>query len=241
LSVGDLSPLYAGTIDVSKATKLSTLTIGHGGDYVNTNLRNLALGNNTMLQYLDVRNCPNLTNALDISGCPNLLEVKATGTSLTSVTFPEAGYLTTLQLPNTITNLTIKNQNSITSFTCGYSNITTLVIENCNLDSKAIFQSCTNLTKVRLTGVDWTLGSSFTLLDQIYDLLGQDENGYNTAHGVLAGTVRMSNVKESAVQPYKDKFISLRFILTDVIEEDYICTDFGERITTHDGKALIYT
>lgn len=241
LSIGDLSPLYAGTIDVSKATKLSTLTIGHGGDYSNTNLRNLALGNNNMLKYLDVRNCPNLTNALDVSGCPNLLEIKATGTSITSATFPEAGYLTTLQLPDTITNLTIKNQNSITTFTCGYTNITTLVIENCNLDSKTIFSSCTNLTKVRLIGIDWTLGSSFALLDRAYALLGQDENGYNTAHGILAGTVRMSGVRESAVQPYRTKFIGLNFVLTDVVEEDYICTDFGEVITTHDGNPLIYT
>lgn len=241
LSIGDLSPLYAGTIDVSKATKLSTLTIGHGDDYSNTNLRNLALGNNNMLKYLDVRNCPNLTNALDVSGCPNLLEIKATGTSLTSVTFPEAGYLTTLQLPTTITNLTIKNQNSITTFSCGYSNITTLVIENCNLDSKAIFNSSTNLTKVRLTGIDWTLGDSFSLLDRAYALLGQDENGYNTAHGVLAGTVRMSGVKESVVQPYRAKFIGLNFVLSNVVEEDYICTDFGEVITTNDGKLLIYS
>lgn len=237
-SVGDLSPLYAGTIDVSKATKLTQLKIGAGGNYSNTNLKSLTLGNNTMLQELDIRNCPSLTGALDVSGCTNIKKIHATGTGLSSVKLAEAGAITHLELPTTITNLTVKNQNNITNFVCG-SSITTLVLENTNLDSLSIFNN-NAITKVRLIGVDWTL-SDFTVLDAIYNMLGSDENGNNLPHGVISGTIRMTGVKESVANKYKQKFVGLDFVITNPAAEDYICTDFGEIITTNDGKALLYT
>lgn len=238
-SVGDLSPLYAGTIDVSSATKLSELKIGHGGEYSNTNLKSLTLGNNTLLQKLDIRNCPNLSGALDISGCTNIKEIYATGTSLTSVKLASAGSLTDLILPETITNLTVKNQNNIENFVCG-NNMTTLVIENSNLNSKNILESCDKLTKIRLIGIDWTL-EDFMLLDRIYNMIGQDENGYNTQHGVIAGTIRMSSAKESVINEYKKKFIGLDFIVDNFENEDLLRTDFGEVITTNKGEALLLT
>lgn len=237
-SIGDLSPLYAGTIDVSKAIKLTTLKIGHGGDYSNTNLNEITLGNNTLLQDLDVRNCPNLSGALDVSGCTGIKEIYATGTSLTSVKLPDAGAITDLELPTTITNLTIKNQNNITNFVCG-SNVSTLILENTNLDAKALFLG-NPVTKVRITGIDWTL-DNFDILDSIYDLVGSDENGNNLPHGVLAGTIRMSTAKESVVNEYKKKFVGLTFIVGTWADEDYICTDFGQAITTNDGKVFLYT
>lgn len=237
-SIGDMAPLYAGTIDVSGATKLTHLKIGEGGNYSNTNLKSLTLGNNTLLQDLDIRNCPSLSGALDISGCTNIKKIRATGTALTSVKLAEAGNITDLELPETITNLTVKNQNSIENFVCG-NNITTLVLENTNLDSLDLFIK-NPITKVRLIGVDWAL-EDFTLLDQIYALTGQDEIGNNTSHGIVAGTIRMSNVKESVVNEYRKKFIGLDFIVEPYALEDYISTDFGQAITTHDGFALLYT
>ena len=237
-SVGDLSPLYAGTIDASAAVKLTELKVGHGGDYSNTNLKGLTLGNNTLLQSLDVRNCPNLTGALDISGCTNIKTILATGTSLTSVKLAEAGSITTLSLPTTITNLTVKNQNSISTFTCG-NNIATLVLENTNLDAKSIFLA-NPVTKVRITGIDWTL-LDFDILDEIYALIGVDENGNNTPHGVLAGTIRIDHAKESVINEYKKMFVGLIFIVGSYDDENYIATDFGEAITTHDNKVLLYT
>ena len=237
-SVGDLAPLYAGTIDASAAVKLTDLKIGEGGNYINTNLKGLTLGNNTLLQNLDIRNCPNLSGALDISGCTNIKTILATGTSLTSVKLADAGSITTLSLPTTITNLTVKNQNSIATFTCG-NNISTLVLENTNLDAKTIFLA-NPVTKVRIIGIDWTL-TNFDILDNIYSLIGSDENGNNTPHGIIAGTIRMESAKESIVNEYKKKFVGLEFIISSYENENYIATDFGEAITTNDGKVLLYT
>lgn len=214
LSLGDLSPLYAGTIDVSKATKLSTLQIGAGGSYSNTNLTGLTVGNNLLLKTLDVRGCPNLTQAIDVSGCSNIETVKATGTSTTAVSLPNGGNLQTLELPATITNLTIKNQNNISTFTVGsYANVSTLVLENINLDSEEIFNACTNLTRVRLVGVNWEMNDT-DLLDAVYALQGIDENGYTTEHGVLTGTITLhGQYSTTTLNGYYAKFPSVNFIL----------------------------
>lgn len=237
-SIGSLAPLYAGTIDVSMAVKLSELIIGAGGNYKNTNLKSLTLGNNVLLNKLDIRNCSALTGALDVSGCTNLRELYAEGTALTSVKLADAGVITTLHLPDTITNLTLKNQMKITDFSCGQA-MTTLVIENSSVNAFEILQSC-NPNKVRITGIDWTL-EDFSLLDEIYDLTGVDENGYNTEHGVLAGTVRMSNVKESVVNEYKKKFVGINFVVDVFADEDLIRTDAGDVITDSSGNALLMT
>ena len=214
LSIGDLSPLYAGTIDVSKATKLSQLTIGHGGTYSNTNLTALTVGNNTLLKTLDVRNCPNLVAPIDVSGCTNIETIKATGTSTTAVTLPNGGNLQTLELPDTITNLTIKNQNNISTLTCeSFASVTTLVLENTNADSQSIYEDCENVERVRLVGVEWELNNT-DLLDSVYAKTGIDALGYNTDHGVLTGTVILhGQYTEETLDAYYAKFPNVNFVL----------------------------
>ena len=51
----------------------------------------------------------------------------------------------------------------------------------------------------------------------------------------------MTGVKESVVNQYKQKFVGLNFIVDNYAAENYIATDFGEAITTNDGKVLLYT
>ena len=239
-ALGDLSPLYAGTIDVSSAVKLTDLKIGAGGNYSNTNLKSLTLGNNILLNNLDIRNCPALTGALDLTGCTGLTTLKATGTSLTSVKLADGGRIRQLYLPDTITNLTIKNQQNIQEFTCG-RNMTTLVLENTNLDSKAILLESPNVAKLRLRGINWTL-TDFELLDFIYEnLTGVDDQGYDTEKAVLEGTITMDGVLESVMNTYKSKFIGINFKLINPLQEDTIRTDDGYTITTNDGYALLFT
>ena len=61
-----------------QASRLSELLIGSGvSGYQNTNLTVLSIGTNNMLRKLDIRNCPNLRQAVDISGCENMEEVYA--------------------------------------------------------------------------------------------------------------------------------------------------------------------
>ena len=183
-SLGDLSPLYCGTINVSKATKLTELIIGSDVEgYSNPNLLDLSVGTNNLLKVLNVRNCPHLTDPLALSGCPNIEEIYAAGSGITGVELADSGYLKTIELPATITNLTLTNQLYIESLTLeGYDAIKTINIENCpTVASLDILSAATNVERVRLTNVDWaydTVEDVLALSER--NLAGIDENGNNT-------------------------------------------------------------
>lgn len=195
-SFGSLAGKYAGTIDVSKAVRLTELEIGSGAQgFCNTNLTVLSVGTNRMLRRVDVRNCPNLKQPLDLSGCMNLEQVYATGTAITSVILPPAGILRELALPATLTNLTIRNQPNLADDTftlAGVERLTTLRLENMNrVNVFALIDRCLALdevvlSRVRLTGISGGsrgLGTLFGLTG----LAGMDENGNNKEQSVVTG------------------------------------------------------
>lgn len=198
-SIGDLAPLYCGSVNVSKATKLTKLKVGDAkSGYSNTNLTSLSVGTNKLLKTIDVRNCPNLTAPLALSNCPGIEEIYATGTAITGVELPPSGYLKKVYLPNTITNLTLRNQTHIETFSCaGYTNLTTLRIENCvNVPITTIVNAASNLSRVRLLGVNLTCDDE-TLINKLMACGGLDETGNNTEKSVVTGTMHISSVAPS--------------------------------------------
>ena len=196
-SVGDLSPLKVGFADFSKAVKLQSLKLGDSdSQYTNANLKTLTLGNNVLLQTVDVRNCTALTTPVSLVGCSNIENVYFDGTSVTGVTLPNGGILKVLHLPSTITNLTIMNQPAITDLTvAGYSNIGTLRIENCpTVDTLSMLDVIPALTRLRLIGFLWSV-DDYNDVEDIVDILdtmrGLDENGLNLDHAYesIDGTI----------------------------------------------------
>lgn len=183
-SLGDLSGLYCGVINLSNATKLTALIIGNADPaYHNDNFREISVGSNRLLRYIDLRNCSGLGIAgenpqktLELSSCPNIEHIYAEGTNLTSIDLPESGYIKTLHLPASINTLVIKNQQYLYPqsgkpdtdtfrdglFVESYQNLRTLCIENCpNLNTSEILESCRDtegnytVERVRLTGIEW--------------------------------------------------------------------------------------
>lgn len=235
-SIGDLSPLYAGTVDVSKGIKLKQLIVGNAAsDYSNTNLKVLSIGNNELLNKLDVRNCPNLTQTIDASGCTNIEEIYATGTSTTAVKVPNGGNLKILHLPDTITNLTILNQPFISDFTCNnFSKINTLRLENTSLDTLVIVQEAINsLERVRLTNIDWILEDS-TLLEKLMTCKGLNESGANTDKSVLTGKIHIKGAVSSRLIDECNTYYGDSLVVTaDTIKASYICEFYD-----YDGTLL---
>ena len=173
LDLGDLTPLYPGTVDVSRATKLTDLRIGTGGDYVNTNLTSLTVGNSPILETIDVRGCTALTGLLNLSGCPNIRSVRASRTSLSQILLTEGGNIQTLNLP-AVSTLKIKNQTSLSEFTIdSYDNLQILHIENCPIiNTKSIVNSAYDtLESAYIDNINWELlESEITLLDRICEI-----------------------------------------------------------------------
>ena len=236
--VGDLSGLKVGYAEFSMATKLQSLKLGDGADtYSNPNLTELYLGNNVLMQTLDVRNCPNLTQAVDLSGCTGLENIYFDGTAITGCTLPNGGIIKALHLPETITNLTIRNQTGITDFVLpGYGNITTLRLENVSgaVPMKAILAAIPANSRVRLIGFDWSFDTAADILT-LYDLLdtmrGLDEQGNNMDTAQMSGTVRVENITEAQLSEMQSRYPSITVVYQHITSNLYF----------YNGSTLLYT
>ncbi|KAB4812008.1 hypothetical protein GAG79_20035 [Bacteroides thetaiotaomicron] len=217
-SLGDISSLYPGSVDVSKMTKLVELIIGSGAEgYRNTNMEVLSVGANNLLRKLDIRNCPNLKQAIDLALCSNIREIWAEGTGTSAVVLPEGGNLTLLHLPDTITNLTVRNQTELTDaglILDGVRNLSTIRWENTNkANVLSIIDRCfaldtMKLERVRLIGVDWTL-STLDPIIKLISLKGLDENGNNVDKAIITGKCYVSVATDSQINKLKAAFPEL--------------------------------
>lgn len=238
--VGDLSGLMVGYAEFALATKLQSLKLGDAAEsYSNTNLTDLHLGNNVLLRTLDVRNCPNLTQAVDVSGCSNLEHVYFEGTGITGLLLPVGGILKTLHLPATITNLTIRNQATLTDLSIpSYAGISTLRLENVSsaVDSKAILQAIPANSRVRLIGIDWAAGDADTLMAIIAlldTMRGLDESGNNTDMAQVSGTISVDTVTGAQLAEIAGKYPDIRVAYEHITSNLYFYNE--------DGSTLLYT
>lgn len=220
-SMGDISTCYIHDNDFSKAERLKELIVGNTTEgYSNTFLTNLVIGNNKLLEKLDIRNTPNLSTSLDFSKCLNLKELYATGSGLTGVLFANGGKIATALLPNTLTSINMKNLFYLNNLQiAGYDKISTMIIENCDVvDCKALIEKSKNITRVRITGVDWQLDDT-SLLDRIYGMKGIDRNGYNTDQSVLAGSVHVPIMREKKLAEYRAAWSDLDITYNTLVEQ----------------------
>lgn len=214
-SLGDLSPLYCGSLNASKAVKLVELIVGSQVEgYSNPNLHELAVGANKLLKKIDVSNCPNFTNPLAISQCPNIEEIYATGSGITGVELPSSGYLKKVYLPATLTNLTVTNQQYIEEFTLdGYDALTTLRIEKTvNIPVEDIMLNAPNLNRIRLLDVTWEAESEDALrqtIEKFKSCLGLDANGNNTDKAVVTGRVTVPSISDELYNDIYENFPDL--------------------------------
>lgn len=224
LEIGDISPLKVGYADFSLATKLSSLKIGDSSSsYSNTNLKELYLGNNTLLKTLDVRNCPNLTMSVDISNCSNIEEVYFDSTSITALSLPNGGNLKKLHLPNTITNLTLRNQTAMTEFVMpSYTNVSTLWIENIPsglVNPITILEQIKDNSRVRVIGFseDMDVASEIeSLFDKFDTFRGLDEHGNNTDKPQISGSIHVNKITSNQLKELSARYPDVS-IIYDVI------------------------
>lgn len=251
-SIGDLSGLMVGYADFSMATRLQSLKVGDAADsYSNGNLTELYLGNNTLLRTLDVRNCPNLKQAVDVSGCTNIEHLYFEGTAVTGVQLPNGGILKTLHLPETVTNLTIRNQTGITDFVIGgYDNISTLRLENVSevFDLWEILHSIPAGARVRVTGLERTFEDAADIL-AFYDLLdtmrGLDENGNNMDKAQISGAFTVAELTNDELAEMRERYPNIRIQYEHTHSNVYFYDDSGntllKTVTVYDGGDAAYS
>ena len=239
--IGDLAPKYVGTVDISMGTSLTNLKIGDTTEgYVNENLKVLSLGNNALLKTLNIANCPNLTDSIDASGCTDIESIEARGSSITGITLPVGGNLKRLNLPATVSNLTVINHSGINEMIIeGCENITTLRLENFPLDIKSILYRCTSLYRVRLLNVFIT-DNSFDLLENITsNCIGLDENNNNLPSAVITGRYHISGtIRMSDKVRYEDEFMGLT-VTADTIIDDVLYDKNGNVVIDKSNNVIV--
>ena len=220
--IGDLSHLQVGYADFSMATKLQKLKIGDGAStYRNTRCTELYVGNNELLSEIDIQNCSVLAQTVDLSGCSGIEIIKAKGSAIPAVTLPIGGKVKTMELPATITNLTIRNQKELSTLTLeGYSNISTLRIENTkNVPLEAIINGSTSLDRVRLINVEWNASNETALATSIAKLKacgGMDAAGGNADKAVVTGRLYVPSISSELMTEIFEAFPELAVIVNGV-------------------------
>jgi hypothetical protein len=239
-SIGDLSGLKVGYADFSMATRLQNLKLGDASSsYSNGNLKELYLGNNTLLQTLDVRNCSALgtgekQKAVNLSGCTNIEHIYFDGTAIQGCTLPNGGILKTLHLPSTITNLTILNQKALTDLSVpSYENLSTLRLENVgeNIGMEALLRGVKAGSRVRLIGIDWSFDTAAEV-KELYDILdtmkGLDENDINMDKAQVSGTIYVPEILSTDLEELQNRYPTIT-ILYDAIAYNVIYVNYDGR------------
>lgn len=233
-SIGDLAPLYCNYCDVSRASKLIELKLGSEDPNYESRLTGVALGANRLLKKLDVRNCKSLEASINLINCGNIEEIYAEGSSTTSISLADSGYLKVMHLPSTIVDLTMKNQHYITDFQMeGYDALQVLVLENVpNLPLSEILNGATNLNRVRLINAEWE--TTEDELKKVYDKLmacgGIDENKVNVDKAIVSGVVSVPEISKELLADINREFPELMVSVNGVI----LCT-----ITYYDWNGTV--
>ena len=239
-SVGDLAPLKVGRANFSNATKIQSIKLGDAASsYSNGNLTELTLGNNSLLRFLDIRNCPNLTQPVDVSHCVNLEHLYFDGTAITGISLPNGGVIKTLHLPSTLANLTIRNQTRIIDFSMpAYSNISTLRLENVGegVPSMEILDGLQDNARVRLVGFHWEFDDTDAVAafyDKLDRFRGLDENGGNMDQAQVSGSIHLPSAKGDALAQ-----LQARYPYITITADHTEATLFYKN---HDGSETLHT
>lgn len=213
-AINDLSGCYIHDNDFSKAEKLQRLVIGSAVEgYQNTFLTDFNLGNNALLEYLDLRGCPNLTGTLNLAQCGNLETLYAQGTAVTGVTFATYGAIQNAYLPTTLNALVMRKLLYLTGLHATYDNLETLTEEESIVDELAIVRDAADtLQTLRLTGIDWTLRDT-SILNQIVQM----------DNAVLSGKVYVESIKSSELDAYTAAWPDLEISYASLISQ-YLVT-----------------
>lgn len=220
--IGDLSPLKVGYCDFSNAPKLQKIIIGSEAEgYSNSNLRNFTLGISDLLQEINLSNCINLSGTIDASRCPCLETFKAFGTKIEGVTFSNGGRLTTVNLPETLTNLTLRNQSQLKNLNlASYENISTLFIENTpNIPIEDLVLGSPKLERIRLDGVEWTTDSESilkTFYDKVMSCKGMDANTQTIDTPYISGRVYVDSINGTFLKQLNQSFPELIVVVNKI-------------------------
>lgn len=234
-SLGDLSPMYLQTAELTSGAKLKEITLGNATTgYSNDSLKTLQIGaGNKLLEELNIRNLSNLdSTTLPVSNIPSLKRVYAQGSNISEAVFANNGLLEEAYLPATITRLELRNLHYLNTISLeAYDNLLHLVVMNCSeaMNNRLldIIKQSTDLKTLRATDINWTLEDT-SLLNRLYNLIETPD----APEVMLTGYVFVKTLRQSELEKYNAVWSDL------IVEcEEYIET-FPVTFVNYDGTVL---
>lgn len=193
LDLTDVSHAILQTLNLNNCTALRTLDVSCAA--TQTTLNALLVNNCRNLRELNMTGLksPSFTG-IDLSSNTKLETFRAGKSALTGVTFAQGSPLYTCVLPATLQTLELRYLSKLTNSRLtleGTSNITRLVVDNCGqLNWQALYNRCTNVKYLRVTGID--LEGDGSLLRNLMKIGGVDENGGNVDTCRLVDSYRLT-------------------------------------------------
>ena len=226
-SLGDLSPMYLQTAELTSGSKLKAITLGNATTgYSNDALQTLQIGvGNKLLEELDIRNLSNLTDTvLPVSNIPSLKRVYAQGSNISEAVFANNGLLEEAYLPATTTRLELRNLHYLNTINLeSYDNLLHLVVMNCSDATNNLvldmIQQATDLQTLRVTNVDWTLNNT-DVLKRLYKLIKTQ----NSPEVVMSGVVTVPTIGQHDLDKYKNVWPELTITARDGVIPQYVVT-----------------
>ena len=222
--LGDLSVFYPNEVKFAAAVRLKRLQLGNGSSsYSNSNLNDLNISNSPLLEYLDVRNCPNLKTTLNLEKSTRLKEAYFEGSGITGIDLADGCLIEKLHLPATITALTLVDLNKLTDFSIpSYSNIKRLILANMDsnvINPLTVLQQLPANTLVNIEGLYYE-ASSAAEIDTLYSLFDtmkgvtREKNSsgtwiyteYDNAKTTISGTVHIAALTGAQVAAYQARY-----------------------------------
>ena len=152
------------------------------------------------------------------------------------MSLPNGGILKKLHLPDSITDLTLRNQPKLEEFVLpSYSNISTVWLENVPgcVDSWSILHAIPANSRVRMIGFDWTQDSPEAVLE-LYDYLdtmrGLNETGGNEGKAQMQGVIHIDSLTGSQLSEMQSRYPSVRIEYQHITSSLYFYDDTGANL-----------
>ena len=245
IKLGSLAKLKTKFVTLPAAEKLQVLPIGSDEPgYENLNMTELGLGNNTMMEYLDVRGLPNLTGLMDLSALTSLEEFYCNGSGMTNLIFPKGAPLRIARVP-AVAGFTARDLTHLETFVMDGSNLLSIWVENSPLiDTLALCKAATRLTRGRLTDVDWTDDNAdvLTRLAGLQVSGGMDAQGETIDGFVLTGKAYCGVITQAEIDTITAAFPNLQLSWGEIVTSYTVTFKAnGSTMKLKDGTNAVFT
>ena len=243
--LGSLAKLKTKFVTLTPAERLQVLPVGsEEAGYENLNMTELGLGNNYMIEYLDVRGLPNLTGLMDLSALTSLEEFYGNGSGMTNLIFAQGAPLRIARVP-AVTGFTARDLTKLETFVMDGSKLLSVWVENCPaIDTLALCKAATGLTRGRLTNVDWTDDNAdvLTRLAKLQTNGGMDAQGETIDGFVLTGKAYCSVITQEEIDTITAAFPELTLSYGEIVTS-YTVTfkSNGSVLKLKDGSDAVFT